>query len=77
MWPASGPEEHIHAAAKRPNVTEELADLPPDRKVFTVSKWFARDLPYDWTVRTHMRAAGRNIERLINVVRSRHEDRHI
>ncbi len=50
MWPATGPEEHIHAAAARPTVTEELADLPPGRKVYTVSKWFMRDLPYDWTV---------------------------
>ena len=51
VWPASGPEEHIHAAAKRPNATAELGDLPPGTEVHTVSKWFQRDLPYDWTVR--------------------------
>ena len=50
VWLASGPEEHIHAAAKRPNATPELDDLPPGTEVHTVSKWFQRDLPYDWTV---------------------------
>ncbi len=51
MWPATGPEEHIHAAAKRPNATAEIDGLPPGTEVHTVSKWFSRDLPYDWTVR--------------------------
>ena len=52
IWPASGPEEHIHAAAKRPNATPEIDDLPPGTEVHTVSKWFQRDLPYDWTTLT-------------------------
>ena len=40
VWPATGPEEHIHAAAKRPDATAEIDGLPPGTEVHTVSKWF-------------------------------------
>jgi len=45
VWPATGPEEHIHAAAKRPNATAEIDGLPPGTEVHTVSKWFSRVSP--------------------------------
>jgi len=51
VWGSSGPSEHIHAAAKRPNVTREADNLPEGQKLTEVFKMYTRDLPYDWQVR--------------------------
>ena len=54
VWGSSGPSEHIHAAAKRPNVTREADNLPAGQKLTEVFKMYTRDLPYDWQVRRCM-----------------------
>ena len=51
VWGSGGTAEHIHAAAKRPNVTREADDLPEGQNLTEVFKMYTRDLPYDWQVR--------------------------
>ena len=50
VWGSGGASEYIRAAAKRPNVTREIDDLPEGSKVTEVFQTYTRDLPYDWQV---------------------------
>jgi hypothetical protein len=51
VWGSGGASEYSRAAAKRPNVTREIDDLPEGSKVTEVFKTYTRELPYDWQVR--------------------------
>ena len=57
VWGSGGASEYIRSAAKRPNVTREIDDLPEGSKVTEVFKTYTRDVPYDWQVHATRRSA--------------------